>query len=106
MQRPRQAIARLARDMSELYDRLLARVPSDTVRLNRVIAIAMRDGPDPALLDGIDHPLVPATRADFLRRLGRAAEAVPHYREALRRTENPAEQAYLRRRLAESPNGC
>jgi RNA polymerase sigma-70 factor, ECF subfamily len=84
-----------------LYDRLLARVPSDTVRLNRAIAVAMRDGPDLALLDGIDHPLVPATRADFLRRLGRPADAVPHYREALTRTGNPAEQAYLRRRLAE-----
>jgi RNA polymerase sigma-70 factor (ECF subfamily) len=48
-----------------------------------------------------DHPLLPATRADFLRRLGRPAEAAPHYRAALARTENPAEQAYLRRRLAE-----
>ncbi|HET6529158.1 MAG TPA: sigma-70 family RNA polymerase sigma factor [Actinoplanes sp.] len=85
-----------------LYDRLLARVPSDTVRLNRAIAIAMRDGPDLGLLDGIDHPLVPAARADFLRRLGRRAEAVPHYREALASTTNPAEQAYLRRRLAEA----
>jgi RNA polymerase sigma-70 factor (ECF subfamily) len=84
-----------------LYDRLLGRVPSDTVRLNRAIAIAMRDGPDPALLDGIDHPLVPATRADFLRRLGRRAEAGPHYREALRQADHPAERAYLRRRLGD-----
>jgi RNA polymerase sigma-70 factor (ECF subfamily) len=88
--------------IAALYDRLLALLPSDTVRLNRAIAIAMRDGPDLALLDGIgDHPLLPATRADFLRRLGRPAEAAPHYRAALARTQNPAEQAYLRRRLAE-----
>ena len=88
--------------IADLYDRLLVLVPSDTVRLNRAIALAMRDGPDPALLDGVgDHPLLPATRADFLRRLGRAAEAATQYRAALDRTGDPAERAYLRRRLSE-----
>jgi RNA polymerase sigma-70 factor (ECF subfamily) len=87
--------------ITDLYDRLVVLVPSDTVRLNRAIALAMRDGPDLALLDGIgDHPLLPATRADFLRRLGRADEAAAAYRAALERTGDPAEQAYLRRRLA------
>jgi RNA polymerase sigma-70 factor (ECF subfamily) len=88
--------------IADLYDRLLVLVPSDTVRLNRAIARAMRDGPDLALLDGIgDHPLLAATRADFLRRLGRAAEAAPEYEAALRRTSDPAERAYLLRRLSE-----
>jgi RNA polymerase sigma-70 factor (ECF subfamily) len=88
--------------IADLYDRLLVLVPSDTVRLNRAIALAMRDGPDLALLDGIaDHPLLPATRADFLRRLGHDEAARAEYRAALDRTGDPAEQGYLRRRLAE-----
>jgi RNA polymerase sigma-70 factor, ECF subfamily len=88
-----------------LYDRLLAVMPSDTVRLNRAIAIAMRDGPAAglALLDGLDHPLVAATRADLNRRLGRAAEAARWYREALTRTDNEAERRYLLRRLSIGP---
>jgi RNA polymerase sigma-70 factor (ECF subfamily) len=94
--------------IADLYDRLLALVPSPAVRLNRAIAIAMRDGPragldlldDPEYAAG-DHPLLPATRADLLRRLGRHAEAIPHYREALDRTDNDAERRYLTRRLHE-----
>jgi RNA polymerase sigma-70 factor (ECF subfamily) len=87
-----------------LYDRLLALLPSATVRLNRAIAIAMRDGPAAGLdlLPGVgDHPLLPATRADLLRRLGRPVEAAEHYREALTRTDNESERRYLRRRLTE-----
>jgi RNA polymerase sigma-70 factor (ECF subfamily) len=94
--------------IADLYDRLLALVPSPAVRLNRAIAIAMRDGPRAGLdlLDDSeyavgDHPLLPATRADLLRRLGRYAEAMPHYREALDRTDNDAERRYLARRLRE-----
>jgi RNA polymerase sigma-70 factor (ECF subfamily) len=83
--------------IASLYDRLLAVVPSDAVRLNRAIAVAMRDGPAAglALLDGIDHPLVAATRADLLRRLGRLDEAARWYTEALTRTDNDAERRYL-----------
>jgi RNA polymerase sigma-70 factor (ECF subfamily) len=87
-----------------LYDRLVALLPSATVRLNRAIAIAMRDGPAAGLdlLPGVgDHPLLPATRADLLRRLGRPVEAAEHYREALTRTDNESERRYLRRRLTE-----
>jgi RNA polymerase sigma-70 factor, ECF subfamily len=87
-----------------LYDRLLALLPSATVRLNRAIAIAMRDGPAAGLdllPDVGDHPLLPATRADLLRRLGRPAEAAEQYRAALTRTHNESERRYLRRRLTE-----
>jgi RNA polymerase sigma-70 factor, ECF subfamily len=87
-----------------LYDRLLALLPSATVRLNRAIAIAMRDGPAAGLdllQDVGDHPLLPATRADLLRRLGRPAEAAEQYRAALTRTDNESERRYLRRRLTE-----
>lgn len=87
-----------------LYDRLAVLVPSATVRLNRAIAVAMRDGPRAGLelLPTVgDHPLLAATRADMLRRAGRPAEAVPHYRAAADRTGNEAERAYLARRLRE-----
>jgi RNA polymerase sigma-70 factor, ECF subfamily len=90
--------------IADLYDRLLALVPSSTVRLNRAITIAMRDGPQAGLdlLDHEDdHPLLAAARADLLRRLDRRAEAADHYREALTRTTNDAERRYLTRRLTD-----
>ncbi len=90
--------------IADLYDRLAAVLPSEAVRLNRAVAVAMRDGPAAglALLDGIDHPLVAATRADLHRRLGRSAEAARWYREALTRTGNDAERRYLTARLTTS----
>jgi len=89
----------------QLYDQLLAAAPSPVVRLNRAVAIAEVDGPDPALaiVDGLDLPsyhLFHAIRADLLRRLGRAGEAALAYEAAIARTENAAERAFLRRRRA------
>jgi RNA polymerase sigma-70 factor (ECF subfamily) len=45
--------------------------------------------------------LLPATRADFLRRLGRSAEAADQYREAVVLANTDAERRYLERRLEE-----
>ena len=62
-----------------LYDRLVAVVPSWTVRLNRAVAVAMSAGPRagldllddlPAAGDPGHDRLLHATRADLLRRLG------------------------------------
>ena len=50
-------------------------------------------------LDG--YYLLPAARADLLRRLGRGAEAAQAYREALALTGTGPERRYLSRRLAE-----
>ncbi len=47
------------------------------------------------------YHLLPATRADFLRRLGRRLEAADAYAQALELTGTDAERRYLRRRLAE-----
>jgi RNA polymerase sigma-70 factor (ECF subfamily) len=86
---------------------LLARIdPSPVVELNRAVAVAMADGFDRglALLDGIRLPgyhLLPAARADLLRRLGRNAEAASAYREALALVANEAERRFLELRLAE-----
>ena len=87
-----------------LYDGLPTLVPSATVRLNRAVAVGMSTGPDAglALLDEVgDHPLLPAARADLLRRLGRRADAADQYRRALAATDVAGERAYLERRLAE-----
>ena len=85
-----------------LYDELVAVLPSAAVQVNRAVAIGMARGPQ-AGLDALagtpDHPLRPAVRADLLRRLGRATEAADAYREALTRTANQAERAYLEGRL-------
>jgi RNA polymerase sigma-70 factor (ECF subfamily) len=49
-----------------------------------------------------DYHLVAAARADLLRRSGRFAEAAAAYAEALLQVRNPAERAYLGRRLREA----
>lgn len=93
-----------------LYDVLGRVAPSPLVALNRAVAIAMRDGPEAglALLDELrgderlrDYHLLPAARADLLRRLGRAAEAATAYRAALELVGNEPERAFLQRRLRE-----
>ncbi|TQJ17101.1 RNA polymerase sigma-70 factor (ECF subfamily) [Kribbella jejuensis] len=88
-----------------LYDLLVARWPSPVVRLNRVVAVSYVDGPaaaldqlpdDPALAT---YPYLYSTRAELLRRLGRSAEARAAYEEALAFTSDPAQAAFLQRRL-------
>ncbi len=90
--------------IADLYDELVIVLPSAAVQVNRAVAVGMARGPDAGLdvLDTVpDHPLVPAVRADLLRRLGRTPEAADAYRAALARTTNRAEAAYLERRLRE-----
>jgi RNA polymerase sigma-70 factor (ECF subfamily) len=96
------------RQIAALYGRLAELVPSPVVRLNRAVAVAMADGPAAglALVDELGDELagyrmVPATRADLLRRLGRTAESAAAYRVALAMTESDAERRFLSRRLAE-----
>jgi RNA polymerase sigma-70 factor (ECF subfamily) len=93
-----------------LYDVLARVAPSPLVALNRAVAVAMRDGPAAGLvlLDELagDHRLrgyhlLPAARADLLRRLGRRSAAAAGYREALALVGTEPERAFLRRRLAE-----
>jgi RNA polymerase sigma-70 factor, ECF subfamily len=88
-----------------LYGELLRHAPGPVVELNRAVAVAMADGPQAglALLEGLDLPgyhLLPATRADLLRRLGRDGEAAAAYREALALVRTDAERRFLARRLS------
>jgi len=98
------------RQMAELYRLLLGIQPSPVVELNRAVAIAQAYGAEAGLqiLDALeatgalpDYHLLPAARADLLRRLGHAAEAADAYRRALELAGNPAEQRFLTRRLAD-----
>jgi RNA polymerase sigma-70 factor (ECF subfamily) len=81
------------------------------VELNRAVAVAMADGPVEGLklVQALEasgalagYHLLPATRADLLRRLERHAEAAAGYREALELASTDAERRYLTRRLAEA----
>jgi RNA polymerase sigma-70 factor (ECF subfamily) len=95
--------------IARLYTLLAGLVPSPVVELNRAVAVAMADGPAAGLrlLDALDAPelagyyLLPATRADLLRRRGERDGAAASYREALALAPSDAERRYLSRRLAE-----
>jgi len=93
-----------------LYDVLERLQPSPIVSLNRAVAVAMVEGPRPALalidelaatgeLDG--YHLLHATRADLLRRLGISADAAASYARALALVSNNSERRFLERRLRE-----
>ncbi len=94
--------------IASLYDELARRYPSPIVSLNRAVAIAMARGPAAGLplVDELrdqlaDYHLLHATRADLLRRLGRAREAATAYRAALALVGSEPERRFLERRLAE-----
>ncbi|MET0801703.1 MAG: RNA polymerase sigma factor [Actinomycetota bacterium] len=95
-------------EIASLYARLADMTPSPVVELNRAVAVAMADGPGAGLplLDELageleTYHLFHSARADLLRRLERRDEAAESYRRALTLATNPAERAFLQRRLAE-----
>jgi len=97
------------RQIARLYDTLLRVAPSPVVELNRAVAVAMAEGPEAglALLDALEargllrgYHLLPAARADMLRRLGRWPEAREAYRQALGLVASAPERRFLERRLA------
>ncbi|MEO6006052.1 MAG: sigma-70 family RNA polymerase sigma factor [Opitutus sp.] len=89
-----------------LYSLLSRLQPSPIIELNRVVALAMAEGPEKALplLDRIELPgyhLLPAARAQLLRELGRHSEAAEAYRAALRLVKTEPERRFLQLRLSE-----
>ncbi|SEM22040.1 RNA polymerase, sigma subunit, ECF family [Bradyrhizobium sp. OK095] len=90
-----------------LYEVLLRINPSPVIELNHAAAVSMVDGPARAL-DLVDataargglrgYELLPAVRADLLRRLGRKEEAREAYRAATEATQlDPLRRLYARR---------
>ena len=97
-------------EIAALYALLRSAHPSGVVALNHAAAVAMADGPEAGLrlmdalaADGAlaGYHLLPAARADLLRRLGRLPEAAAAYREALALVGNDADRRFLERRLAQ-----
>lgn len=91
-----------------LYDLLERLQPSPIVSLNRAVAVAMVEGPRPALalidaltasgdLDG--YYLLHSARADLLRRAGSHEKATESYAQALALATNESERRFLERRL-------
>ena len=92
--------------IAALYGTLAKRTGSPVVELNRAVAIAELDGPDAglALLDTLaldTYRYYHSTRAEFLRRAGRTADARAAYARALDLAETDHEHQFLARRLEE-----
>lgn len=98
------------REILRLYDLLTILQPSPLVSLNRAVAVAMAEGPSAGLeiigrlmtMPELEkYHLLPAARADLLRRLRSFEEAAKSYRQALALVTNESERRYLERRLRE-----
>ena len=96
--------------IAALYIGLLREQPGPVVELNAAVAHAMAEGFERGLAwieqltareELAGYHLLPAARADLLRRLDRHAEACDAYRAALALVRNPAERRYLEKRLVE-----
>lgn len=98
------------RQIALLYGELLKHQPNPIVELNRAAAIGMAFGPEHGLrlIDELEsaealhgYYLLPAARADLLRRAGRFTESAVAYERALGMCSNRIERRYLERRLRE-----
>jgi RNA polymerase sigma-70 factor, ECF subfamily len=95
------------KQIAGLYEVLLRISPSPVIELNHAAAISMVDGPARALLliDALEargrlkgYEMLPAVRADLLRRLGRRDAAREAYLAAIEVTElKPLRRLYARR---------
>ncbi|MDM7982672.1 MAG: sigma-70 family RNA polymerase sigma factor [Rhizobium sp.] len=91
-----------------LYDRLLERVPSPVVALNRAVAHAMAFGPETGLVLLAEIEAEPqlagyaalyAAKGDFLMRLGRMSEARMEFQRAAELSGNETERSFLMGRV-------
>jgi RNA polymerase sigma-70 factor (ECF subfamily) len=98
------------RQIAALYQLLLLMQPSPVVELNHAAALAMSEGPAAGLLlldvletnpELREYYLLPAARADLLRRLERWAEAAANYQRALALAGSEPARKFLSRRLSE-----
>lgn len=97
--------------VASLYEHLGQIAPSPVVELNRAVAVSMSRGPEAGLtiiatlerarsLAG--YYLLPAAKADLLRRLGRNADATREYQRARELAPTETERRYLDRRIAQT----
>jgi RNA polymerase sigma-70 factor, ECF subfamily len=93
-------------EIAALYGELVRMTGSAVVELNRAIAVSEVEGAEAglALVDRLDldgYQYFHSTRADLLRRLGRAEEARTEYERALELAHTEPERRFLQRRVAE-----
>src|SRR4051812_35763845 len=96
--------------IASLYKLLAAAQPSPVVELNRAVAVAMAEGPEPGL-EILDEPELAqaldgyqwfwSARADLLRRAGQTKPAMKAYERAAELATNRVERRFLDGRLAE-----
>lgn len=98
------------RQIAALYGALLRHQPTAIVQLNAAVACAFAYGFDHGLvwIDRIiesgelkDYYLLPAARAELLRRAGRIKESLAAYDQALSLVRTAPERAHLERRKVE-----
>jgi RNA polymerase sigma-70 factor (ECF subfamily) len=103
------------RAIVSLYDTLMAIQPSPVVALNRAIAIAQRDGPARGLAEISRiadrdrlraYPFFFTAIAEFESKIGHWQAARQALDDALKVARNPAERAFLQRRLREHASAC
>lgn len=96
--------------IAALYALLLRLHPSPVVALNRAAAVAMGERLERGLrlIERLEeegelagYHLLPAAKADILRRLGRRSDAAAAYQRALELATHATERRYLERRLRE-----
>jgi len=92
--------------IAALYGELARLTESPVVELSRAVAVAEEQGPAAglAIVDGLaleDYHYLHSTRAELLRRLGRADEARDAYDRALALVHDDVERRLLEHRLAE-----
>jgi RNA polymerase sigma-70 factor (ECF subfamily) len=92
--------------IAALYGELARLTRSPVIELNRAVALAEAESVQAGLdaIDGLEldnYHYLHATRGDFLRRLGRAAEARAAYGRALELVRSDPERRFLEHRLAE-----
>jgi len=95
--------------IAALYAALTQLTPSPIIELNRAVAVSMAFGPQ-AGLDIVDtltseptlksYHLLPAVRADLLKKLGRLREAQQEFQRAADLTQNSRERTLLQSRAA------
>ena len=93
--------------IAALYDALARDTGSPVVEMNRAVAVAELDGPEAglAILDRLDldsYRYFHSTRAELLRRAGRADEARVAFQRALELAQTDPERRLLEQRLAET----
>lgn len=113
--RARDASATDWNQIVSIYEVLLKTHPTPVIELNHAAAVGMAHGPSAglALLEKLqdrpelrDYYLLPAARADLLRRLERWPEAVDSYRRAQSLATSESARRFLARRLAEAESGA